>query len=152
MMVDVVSFEESVGVLVVAIALGGCGERRMRESVGEKVEPIGNGWWSVLFGLDVLCFWSSGGVGVESVCAESEGLRAWWYEVRRYAHGGCEWLSFVAFSVDVVYEIWIAGSSGGCVWWCGSVTVVRKCVVAIPGVVALMNGDVCGGVFVLADV
>ena len=69
----------------------------------------------------------------------------------KYAHGGCEWLSFVAFSVDVEYEIWIAGCGDGCVWWCESVTVVWKCVVAIPGVVVLMKCDVCG-VCVLAGV
>ena len=88
---------------------------------------------------------------MESVCAESEGLRAWWYEVWKHAHGGCEWLSFVACSVDAEYEIWIAGRGDGCVCWCESVAVVRKCVVAIPGVVVLMKCDVCG-VCVLAGV
>ena len=41
--VDVVSFEKSVGGSVVAIALGGCGERRVCESVDEKVVLIWNG-------------------------------------------------------------------------------------------------------------
>ena len=43
--VDVVSFEKNVGGSVVAIALGlgGCGERRVCESVGEKVVLIWSG-------------------------------------------------------------------------------------------------------------
>ena len=40
-------------------------------------ESVWNGYWSVLIVLDVWCAWSSGGAGVESVCAEIEGWCAW---------------------------------------------------------------------------
>ena len=42
-MVDVVSFERSVGGSVVAFALGGCGGRMVCESVGGKVVLIWSG-------------------------------------------------------------------------------------------------------------
>ena len=58
----------------------------------------------------------------------------------------------MAFSVDVLYEIWIAECGDGYVWWCESVTLLRKYAVAIPEVVALITCDVCGGVVVLVDV
>ena len=57
----------------------------------------------------------------------------------------------MAFFVDAEFEMWIAGCGDGCVCRCERVLVVRNCVVARPGVVVLMQCDVCG-VCVLAGV